>query len=114
MNGVAPGPIWTPLNPSGGQPPEEIPEFGKDTPMGRPGQPNEVAPGIPVPGLRGFELHDRAGPASRRRRHDLELESRRLGEFSQLAALSPADLDYLAQSASLKNNDILQLARSLH
>ena len=44
VNGVAPGPIWTPLNPSGGQPPEEIPEFGKDTPMGRPGQPNEVAP----------------------------------------------------------------------
>ena len=44
VNGVAPGPIWTPLNPSGGQPPEKIPEFGKDTPMGRPGQPNEVAP----------------------------------------------------------------------
>jgi NAD(P)-dependent dehydrogenase (short-subunit alcohol dehydrogenase family) len=44
VNGVAPGPIWTPLNPSGGQPPERIPEFGKDTPMGRPGQPNEVAP----------------------------------------------------------------------
>jgi NAD(P)-dependent dehydrogenase (short-subunit alcohol dehydrogenase family) len=44
VNGVAPGPIWTPLNPSGGQPPEDIPEFGKDTPMGRPGQPNEVAP----------------------------------------------------------------------
>ncbi len=43
-NGVAPGPIWTPLNPFGGQPPEKIPEFGKDTPMGRPGQPNEVAP----------------------------------------------------------------------
>jgi len=44
VNGVAPGPIWTPLNPSGGQPKEKIPEFGKDTPMGRPGQPNEVAP----------------------------------------------------------------------
>jgi NAD(P)-dependent dehydrogenase (short-subunit alcohol dehydrogenase family) len=44
VNGVAPGPIWTPLNPSGGQPPAKIPEFGKDTPMGRPGQPNEVAP----------------------------------------------------------------------
>ena len=41
---VAPGPIWTPLNPFGGQQPEDIPEFGKDTPMGRPGQPNEVAP----------------------------------------------------------------------
>ncbi|HET9399116.1 MAG TPA: SDR family oxidoreductase [Sphingomicrobium sp.] len=44
VNGVAPGPIWTPLNPSGGQKPEDIPDFGKDTPMGRPGQPNEVAP----------------------------------------------------------------------
>jgi NAD(P)-dependent dehydrogenase (short-subunit alcohol dehydrogenase family) len=44
VNGVAPGPIWTPLNPSGGQPKEKIPEFGKDTPMGHPGQPNEVAP----------------------------------------------------------------------
>jgi NAD(P)-dependent dehydrogenase (short-subunit alcohol dehydrogenase family) len=44
VNGVAPGPIWTPLNPFGGQPPEDLPEFGKHTPMGRPGQPNEVAP----------------------------------------------------------------------
>ena len=44
VNAVAPGPIWTPLNPSGGQPKEDIPEFGKSTPMGRPGQPNEVAP----------------------------------------------------------------------
>ena len=44
VNGVAPGPIWTPLNPSGGQPPEKLKDFGKDTPMARPGQPNEVAP----------------------------------------------------------------------
>ncbi|CAN5118070.1 SDR family oxidoreductase [soil metagenome] len=44
VNAVAPGPIWTPLNPFGGQPKDKIPEFGKDTPMGRPGQPNEVAP----------------------------------------------------------------------
>ncbi len=44
VNAVAPGPIWTPLNPSGGQPPEKIPDFGKDTPMGRAGEPNEVAP----------------------------------------------------------------------
>ena len=44
VNGVAPGPIWTPLNPFGGTPPEKMPEFGKKTPMGRPGQPNEVAP----------------------------------------------------------------------
>jgi NAD(P)-dependent dehydrogenase (short-subunit alcohol dehydrogenase family) len=44
VNAVAPGPIWTPLNPFGGQDPAKIPEFGKNTPMGRPGQPNEVAP----------------------------------------------------------------------
>jgi NAD(P)-dependent dehydrogenase (short-subunit alcohol dehydrogenase family) len=44
VNAVAPGPIWTPLNPFGGQDPKKIREFGKDTPMGRPGQPNEVAP----------------------------------------------------------------------
>ena len=44
VNAVAPGPIWTPLNPFGGKKPEDIKDFGKDTPMGRPGQPNEVAP----------------------------------------------------------------------
>jgi NAD(P)-dependent dehydrogenase (short-subunit alcohol dehydrogenase family) len=44
VNAVAPGPIWTPLNPCGGSPPEKVKDFGKDTPMGRPGQPNEVAP----------------------------------------------------------------------
>lgn len=44
VNAVAPGPIWTPLNPFGGQDPNKISEFGKSTPMGRPGQPNEVAP----------------------------------------------------------------------
>jgi NAD(P)-dependent dehydrogenase (short-subunit alcohol dehydrogenase family) len=44
VNAVAPGPIWTPLNPFGGKPKDELPDFGKDTPMGRPGQPNEVAP----------------------------------------------------------------------
>lgn len=44
VNAVAPGPIWTPLNPCGGQPPEEMDDFGDNTPMGRPGEPNEVAP----------------------------------------------------------------------
>ena len=44
VNAVAPGPIWTPLNPMGGQPPENMDSFGEDTPMGRPGEPNEVAP----------------------------------------------------------------------
>lgn len=44
VNAVAPGPIWTPLNPMGGASPEKLRDFGKTTPMGRPGQPNEVAP----------------------------------------------------------------------
>lgn len=44
VNAVAPGPIWTPLNPMGGASPEKIAHFGENTPMGRPGQPNEVAP----------------------------------------------------------------------
>jgi len=44
VNAVAPGPIWTPLNPSGGASPEKLETFGQKTPMGRPGQPNEVAP----------------------------------------------------------------------
>jgi NAD(P)-dependent dehydrogenase (short-subunit alcohol dehydrogenase family) len=44
VNGVAPGPIWTPLNPSGGASPEKLKTFGQTTPMKRPGQPNEVAP----------------------------------------------------------------------
>ena len=43
VNAVAPGPIWTPLNPSGGASPEKLEHFGEGTPMGRPGQPNEVA-----------------------------------------------------------------------
>jgi NAD(P)-dependent dehydrogenase (short-subunit alcohol dehydrogenase family) len=44
VNGVAPGPIWTPLIPSTFTP-EEVEKFGKSTPMGRPGQPFEVAAG---------------------------------------------------------------------
>ncbi|KAN0018733.1 hypothetical protein ACTFIU_008665 [Dictyostelium citrinum] len=44
VNTVAPGPIWTPLQISGGYPQDKIPNFGKNTPMGRAGQPSEVAP----------------------------------------------------------------------
>ncbi|GIH02828.1 NAD(P)-dependent oxidoreductase [Rhizocola hellebori] len=43
VNSVAPGPIWTPLIPST-MPPEQVAEFGKNTPLGRPGEPKEVAP----------------------------------------------------------------------
>ena len=44
VNIVAPGPIWTPLQTAGGQPTEQLPEFGQTTPLGRPGQPAELAP----------------------------------------------------------------------
>jgi len=44
VNAVAPGPIWTPLNPCGGMPEEEMDTWGTGVPMGRPGEPNEVAP----------------------------------------------------------------------
>lgn len=43
INAVAPGPVWTPLIPSTGWP-EHVPEFGKDSPLGRPAQPAELAP----------------------------------------------------------------------
>lgn len=43
VNCVAPGPVWTPLNPSD-KPAEEVAEFGADTPMKRPAQPEEIAP----------------------------------------------------------------------
>jgi len=43
VNGVAPGPIWTPLQVSGGATQEKLKEFGSKTPLGRPGQPVELA-----------------------------------------------------------------------
>jgi len=44
VNAVAPGPYWTPLQPSGGQKPDKLPKFGANSPSGRPGQPAEIAP----------------------------------------------------------------------
>ncbi len=44
VNAVAPGPFWTPLQPSGGQPRAKVPDFGSEVPMKRPGQPAECAP----------------------------------------------------------------------
>ncbi|HXS53949.1 MAG TPA: SDR family oxidoreductase [Usitatibacter sp.] len=43
VNAVAPGPFWTPLQVTGGQPRDDLPTFGQETPMGRPGQPAELA-----------------------------------------------------------------------
>jgi len=44
VNAVAPGPFWTALQPSGGQTPEKVRQFGSDSAFGRPGQPVELAP----------------------------------------------------------------------
>jgi len=44
VNAVAPGPYWTPLQSSGGQPQEKVQQFGASAPLGRPGQPVEIAP----------------------------------------------------------------------
>lgn len=44
VNAVAPGPVWTPLQVSGGQPEEKLTQFGGNAPIGRPGQPAEMAP----------------------------------------------------------------------
>jgi NAD(P)-dependent dehydrogenase (short-subunit alcohol dehydrogenase family) len=45
VNAVAPGPVWTPLNPSdAGLPPQKVAHFGSGSPMGRPAQPEEIAP----------------------------------------------------------------------
>jgi NAD(P)-dependent dehydrogenase (short-subunit alcohol dehydrogenase family) len=45
VNAVAPGPVWTPLNPADeGTSPEKVAEFGSKVPMGRPAQPEEIAP----------------------------------------------------------------------
>ncbi|GAA4686845.1 glucose 1-dehydrogenase [Frondihabitans cladoniiphilus] len=44
VNAVAPGPIWTPLQPAGGQPADALPTVGEETPLGRWGQPAELAP----------------------------------------------------------------------
>jgi NAD(P)-dependent dehydrogenase (short-subunit alcohol dehydrogenase family) len=43
VNAVAPGPFWTALQVTGGQPSDDIPDFGAATPMGRAGQPAELA-----------------------------------------------------------------------
>ena len=43
VNAVAPGPVWTPLN-TAAKPPEEVTQFGADSSIGRPGQPEELAP----------------------------------------------------------------------
>jgi len=66
VNAVAPGPIWTPLNPSD-SPAEKVATFGKDYPMKRPGQPEEVAPAYVFFGIKSLLIvHHRRGADSQR------------------------------------------------
>jgi NAD(P)-dependent dehydrogenase (short-subunit alcohol dehydrogenase family) len=45
VNAIAPGPVWTPLNPADdGMTPEKVAKFGTQAPIGRPAQPEELAP----------------------------------------------------------------------
>jgi Enoyl-(Acyl carrier protein) reductase len=44
VNAIAPGPFWTPLQPSGGQTQDKVEKFGSEVPLNRPGQPVEIAP----------------------------------------------------------------------
>ena len=62
VNVVAPGPVWTPLQTAGGQPPEKLPEFGAELPDGPAGPARGAGPGVRVPGLGRVEL---SSPARR-------------------------------------------------
>ena len=67
VNAVAPGPIWTPLIPATFEPTRSA-TFGTDVPMGRPGEPEEVAPAYVFLASSDASLHHRPGAASQRRR----------------------------------------------
>ena len=66
VNAVAPGPIWTPLIPST-MPEKKVEKFGADTPLGRAGQPAELAGAFVLLASDDGQLHDRRGDSSHRR-----------------------------------------------
>ena len=67
VNAVAPGPIWTPLIPST-FPEEKVKSFGADVPLGRPGQPEEVAPAfVFLASDDGSYMYGPGNPPERRR-----------------------------------------------
>lgn len=68
VNAVAPGPIWTPLIPATFSK-EHVKSFGKDVPLGRAGEPGEVAPCYVFLASQDFLLHDRPGTPSQWRRN---------------------------------------------
>ena len=69
VNAVAPGPIWTPLIPST-MPEEKVQSFGKDTPIGRAGQPVGTRAGLRHAGVGGIQLHHRRVDPRHRRPPD--------------------------------------------
>ena len=75
VNAVAPGPVWTPLNPSdAGLSPEEVSKFGQKNPMGRPAQPEEPCAGLRLSRLRcRFLVHHGHHPAGDGRRNQRRL-----------------------------------------
>lgn len=61
VNGIASGPLWTPLQVGGGQTMQNVETFGQQVPTGRPGQPAEIAPiHVGLASARASERHDRA------------------------------------------------------
>ena len=67
VNAVAPGPVWTPLNPAD-KPAEQVAKFGSDTPMKRPGAAGRNRAGLRVSrGAKLLELHHRRSAADHRR-----------------------------------------------
>jgi NAD(P)-dependent dehydrogenase (short-subunit alcohol dehydrogenase family) len=68
VNAVAPGPIWTPLQPSGGQLPEKLPDFGAKVPLGRRAT-GGARSDLRTVGLAGVELRYRPDIRGNRRKH---------------------------------------------
>ena len=87
VNAVAPGPIWTPLQPSSGQPTEALPEFGKNTPLGRAGQPAELAPAYVF--LASAESSYVVGETLERQRRQPDALAQRRSPAAQSGSLCP-------------------------
>jgi NAD(P)-dependent dehydrogenase (short-subunit alcohol dehydrogenase family) len=66
VNAVAPGPIWTPLNPCGGAPPEKVEQLRREHADGPSGPAERSGARVPVPCLRGLVLYVGPGAASER------------------------------------------------
>ena len=96
VNSVAPGPIWTPLIPST-MPPEKVEKFGSNTPLGRAGQPAEVAPAYVLLASDEARLHLRRAPSRDRRPADPLDPVHRLTGAAAGTTLRPVDDDFRLQ-----------------